>query len=182
MAKQLTLLLLSTKPFAPSVTTTSLFPSLNSTAEGTGVDSALNRGIPDRGWLSWNKGRIFDPVLAGYRLVDYDAAAVSVASVHEASASTTQETTRPRSAEALDLLKTPAAPVSRPWYAPRVDLRQYGVGVVLDFGLKRSSEDVRAEVAEWRASNAAAKGTSLTERVRRAVLQPGDSKTPQREI
>ena len=106
--------------------------------------------IPDRGWLNWNGGRLFDPVLVGYQPV-YSLSVVTSAISPQATGSavgdgqTTDELLERRGAGPAGKTEIVAEEKEGklPW--GYFDLRYRGIGLVVDFGWKRTEEGMKWE-------------------------------------
>ena len=87
--------------------------------------------VPNRTWLNLNGGRIFDPALAGYQ-PSYPYNATKTNSTENEPTETEVDTVRN------------VIPDNH------LDLRYGGVGLVLDFGWKRTDESIRWEMTTGR--------------------------------
>lgn len=104
-------------------------PPINSTLPSP---QPLTLPIPNRGWITWNNGRIFDPPLIGYQ------PNINPDSAIDSSTSSSQEG------------EIPKDKMSLPLPSNYVDLSFHkglfaGLGFVIDFGLARSEEGLRWE-------------------------------------
>ncbi|KLT42365.1 hypothetical protein CC85DRAFT_312283 [Cutaneotrichosporon oleaginosum] len=130
----LVIVFFSTSPSSPFLAalspdpTSSPSPSPNTAAAAAAAAAAapLSSPIPDRGAFFLNAGWIFDPALEGYRAMQ-------------------RVWDKPTCTSASQYPPTPPALPLPKWYH---DLRVGGVGLVLDFGWRRTEEGLRWELAQ----------------------------------